>query len=59
LRLVETIHAFRVPPIAEQRRIVAKVKELMTLCDALNTRLSSSQTTLIHLANTVVEQAVA
>ncbi len=48
-----------VPPIAEQHRIVAKVDELMTLCDTLKTRLHKAQTTQVQLADTIVEQAVA
>jgi type I restriction enzyme S subunit len=47
------------PPLAEQHRIVAKVDELMTLCDPLKARIQSAQTTQIHLADTIVEQAVA
>ena len=41
-------------PIAEQHRIVAKVDELMALCDALKARLNEAQTTQIHLADTIV-----
>jgi type I restriction enzyme S subunit len=48
-----------VPPIAEQRRIVAKVDELAALCGALNTRLRDAAATQIHLADAIVEQAVA
>ncbi len=48
-----------VPPLAEQHRIVAKVDELMALCDALKARLADAQTTQIHLADAIVEQAVA
>lgn len=33
-----------VPPEAEQRRIVAKVNQLMALCDALESQLAASQT---------------
>ncbi|HIJ80701.1 MAG TPA: restriction endonuclease subunit S [Desulfuromonadales bacterium] len=47
------------PPNGEQHRIVTKVNELMTLCDTLKTRLADAQTTQLHLADTIVEQAVA
>lgn len=47
-----------VPPKAEQHRIVAKVDELMALCDALKARLGEAQTIQIHLADAIVEQAV-
>ncbi|OQK15812.1 hypothetical protein AU255_16610 [Methyloprofundus sedimenti] len=46
------------PPLAEQHRIVKKADELMTLCDQLKTRLSQAQTTQLHLADTIVEQAI-
>jgi type I restriction enzyme S subunit len=46
------------PPIEEQHRIVAKVDELMALCDALKARLNDAQTTQVHLADAIVEQAV-
>lgn len=46
------------PPLAEQHRIVAKVDELMSLSDKLKTRLQEAQTTQIHLADAIVEQAV-
>jgi type I restriction enzyme S subunit len=36
-----------------------KVNELMTLCDILKARLAAAQTTQLHLADTIVEQAVA
>ena len=47
------------PPLPEQHRIVAKVDELMALCDALKARLADAKTTQIHLADAIVEQAVA
>jgi type I restriction enzyme S subunit len=47
------------PPLAEQQRIVAKVDELMALCDGLKARLKQAQVTQIQLADAVVEQAVA
>ena len=47
------------PPLAEQHRIVAKVDELMALCDTLKARLAAAQAIQIYLADTIVEQAVA
>jgi type I restriction enzyme S subunit len=47
-----------VPPTAEQRRIVAKVDELIAACDVLKARLNEGQSTQIHLADAIVEQAV-
>jgi len=47
------------PPVAEQKRIVAKVDGLMALCDTLKARLNDAQTTQVQLADTIVEQAVA
>ena len=46
------------PPLAEQHRIAAKVDELMALCDTLKSRIHDTQTTQLHLADAVVEQAV-
>ena len=46
------------PPLAEQHRIVAKVVELMALCDALKSRLTNAQTIQLHLADAIVERAV-
>ncbi|MCS6208046.1 restriction endonuclease subunit S [Shewanella baltica] len=46
------------PPLEEQNRIVAKVDELMTLCDQLKARLSDAQTTQLHLTDAIVEQVV-
>ena len=48
-----------IPPYAEQKRIVAKVDELMALCDTLKARLTDAQAIQLHLADAVVEQAVA
>ena len=46
------------PPLAEQHRIVAKVEELMALCEQLKARLADAQTTQLHLADAVVENAL-
>lgn len=50
--------SFPMPPLEEQHRIVAKVDELMALCDQLKARLSDAQTTQLHLTDAIVEQAV-
>ena len=56
---MSAIKAFKVPlpPLAEQHRIVAKVDELMTLCDTLKAKLQSAQTTQQTLTDTIVQQA--
>lgn len=46
------------PPSKEQHRIVAKVDELMTLCDRLKARLGKAGETRAHLAEAVVKRAV-
>ena len=48
-----------VPPTMEQHRIVAKVDELMALCDAIKARIQETQATQAYLADAIVEQAVA
>ncbi|MCK4838540.1 MAG: restriction endonuclease subunit S [Desulfobulbaceae bacterium] len=48
-----------VPPIGEQQRIVAKVDELVALCDTFKARLIEAKETQFQLADTIVEQAVA
>ena len=49
---------FAVPPVSEQHRIVAKVDELMALCDTLKASLADAQATQLHLADAIVEQAL-
>ncbi|MCY1542282.1 hypothetical protein D9M68_780250 [compost metagenome] len=51
--------AFPLPPLAEQLRIVAKVDQLMTLCEELKARLTNARLLNKHLANALVEQALA
>jgi len=46
-----------IPPLAEQHRIVAKVDELMTLCDTLKAQLQTAQNTQQTLTDTIVQQA--
>ncbi len=47
-----------VPPLAEQHRIVAKVDELMALCDQLEAQLTQSQTDSRRLLEAVLEAAL-
>jgi type I restriction enzyme S subunit len=50
---------FPLAPEKEQHRIVAKVDQLMALCDQLKTRLTQARQLNEQLASTLVEQAVA
>ena len=49
---------FPLCPIPEQKKIVAKVDEMIELCDALKARLNDAKTTQVQLADAIVEQAV-
>jgi Restriction endonuclease S subunits len=46
-----------IPPIAEQKRIVAKVDQLMHLCDELETRLNQSKKDSEMLMQAVLQEA--
>jgi type I restriction enzyme, S subunit len=48
-----------VPPLAEQKRIVAKVDELMKLCDALEDALRRAEDTAKKLADALVAELLA
>jgi len=48
-----------IPPLGEQRRIVAKVTELLALCDQLKARIAAARAKNAQLAQALVEQAVA
>lgn len=48
-----------VPPLAEQNRIVAKVDELMKLCDRLEVQLNSAQNGRNSLLEAVLQSALA
>ncbi|MCX6907476.1 MAG: restriction endonuclease subunit S, partial [Verrucomicrobia bacterium] len=47
------------PPLAEQRRIVAKVEQLMALVDALETQLAASRATAANLLSALVAELTA
>jgi type I restriction enzyme S subunit len=46
------------PPLAEQNRIVAKVEELMTLCDRLEVQLANAKTETSGLLESVLHHAL-
>jgi type I restriction enzyme S subunit len=49
---------FSLPPAAEQNRIIAKVDELMALCDQLQSRITTASQLQQKLADALVAQAV-
>lgn len=57
---VATVKAYPIPlpPLAEQHRIVAKVDELMVLCDQLEAQLRITQTDSRRLLEAVLEVAL-
>lgn len=48
--------AIPLPPSAELKRIVAKVDELMVLCDQLEAQITKSQTLNTHLMDSLIHQ---
>jgi type I restriction enzyme S subunit len=57
---VATVKAYPIPlpPLAEQRCIVAKVDELMALCDQLETSLATAETETSRLLESVLHHAL-
>jgi len=47
------------PPLAEQHRIVAKVDELMALCDQLEAQLAATEASSRRLLEAVLHEALA
>lgn len=47
-----------VAPMSEQHRIVAKVDELMAICDQLKEKLQQSQETQVQLTDALVDRAL-
>ena len=56
----EVIYALAIPlpPLAEQHRIVAKVDELMGLCDRLDTQLTTARSESRRLLDAVLHEAL-
>ncbi len=48
------LYAFPCPPINEQHRIVAKIDQLMKLCEKLKVRLQEAQSIQLNLADAIV-----
>ncbi|MBX3302270.1 MAG: restriction endonuclease subunit S [Nitrospira sp.] len=57
---LDNIRSLRIalPPLAEQHRIVAKVEELMALCDRLEAQLTTTQTESRRLLEAVLHEAM-
>ena len=53
------LQPFPLPPIGEQHRIVAKVDELMALCDELESRQKATATTRRQLLEATLSEAIA
>ena len=47
-----------IPPLAEQHRIVAKVDELMALCDRLQASLDAGNATRSRLLDALLHEAL-
>jgi type I restriction enzyme S subunit len=50
---------FPLPPLAEQKRIVAKVDQLMALCDQLESQIKQAQTTQHKLTEATIKSLAA
>jgi type I restriction enzyme S subunit len=58
---MSTVRAYPIPlpPLAEQHRIVAKVDELMALCDRLEASLTATAATRRRLLDALLAEALA
>lgn len=50
--------AIPLPPFAEQQRIVAKVDDVMALCDGLEAALTEADTTCTRLLEALLHEAL-
>jgi type I restriction enzyme S subunit len=59
--VLKFIRAFTLPlpPLAEQKRIVAKADQLMVLCDDLETKLNQAQQNVDHCLASIVYELIA
>ena len=46
------------PPLKEQYRIAEKIKECLSICDQIKSRLHSAQQTQLHLADAITDAAL-
>jgi type I restriction enzyme S subunit len=46
------------PPLAEQKRIVARVNQLMSLCDELEAKLRQAEADIEKLMNAVIKHVL-
>ena len=53
------VGTFHFPPLAEQRRIVAKVDQLMALVDQLEAQLTASRATATKLLDAIITELTA
>ena len=58
LKLINSF-ALPVPPLGEQHRIVAKIDELMSICDQLETNLGTTDNTLQRLLESLIHETLA
>lgn len=49
---------FPIPPVEEQKRIVAKIAELIEICEQLQASIKDAQTTQLHLTDAIIEQVI-
>jgi type I restriction enzyme, S subunit len=49
---------FPIPPVEEQKRIVAKIAVLIEICEQLQASIKDAQTTQLHLTDAIIEQVI-